>query len=203
MASYVPISAPWMIWSWAPGRVAGLWKDSMHRRHQEMEELWNTCRHKEGGKGYGKGTIALETSLHWFLCRKPVIPILFKILSQQGHILSSQSVIPVLSRTLFWLQEESCWYKPYDNSSWKKENNFTNASLSCTVATIFPQTTPILSPCGKSGGYLKLNDGGSELEELKEKSERRKVPHLDGAGSEVGGVPRRPRSAAGTWAIRT
>lgn len=69
------------------------------------------------------------------------------------------------------------------------------------VAAIFPQTTFILSPCGKSEGNLKLNYGGSELKELKEKRAGRKASHLDGAGSEVGSVPRRPRRAVGMWPL--
>lgn len=53
----------------------------------------------------GKDIIALETSLHWFLCRKPVIPILFKSVGQQSHVLSSQFITPTLSRTLLQLRE--------------------------------------------------------------------------------------------------
>lgn len=53
----------------------------------------------------GKDIIALETSLHWFLCRKPVIPILFKSLGQQSHVLSSQFITPTLSQTLLQLRE--------------------------------------------------------------------------------------------------
>lgn len=52
MVSYVPNSAPWAIWFWAPREVAEVWKERMHRRHQEIKALRNTFRLKEGGKGY-------------------------------------------------------------------------------------------------------------------------------------------------------
>lgn len=105
MASYVPNSAPWTIWSWAPGRVAGLRKNGMHGRHQEIEELWNTCRHKEGGKGYWQRYNCFRNIPVLVSMQETCNTNSFKSLGQQSHVLSSQFITPALSRTLLWLRE--------------------------------------------------------------------------------------------------
>lgn len=63
-----------------------VWKESMNRRRQEIEELRDTLgkrrdiRREE--RATGKDEITLEIFLHWFLCRKPIIPIPLKRLGQ-------------------------------------------------------------------------------------------------------------------------
>jgi hypothetical protein len=58
----------------------------MHRRHQKIKEPDNTLGERgvirREDRATGKDEIALEMFLHWFLHRKPVIPIPFKRLGQ-------------------------------------------------------------------------------------------------------------------------
>jgi len=86
MPNYVPNSVPWVIGSWAPWKVTEVRKENIPSRNQENREVRDTMGKRRGirreKRDTSKDEIALEIFLHWFLCGKPVIPILLKRLGQ-------------------------------------------------------------------------------------------------------------------------
>ena len=86
MPNYVPDSVPWVIGSWAPGKVIEVQKENIPSRNQENREVRDTMGKRRGirreKRDTSKDEIALEIFFHWFLCGKPVIPIPLKRLGQ-------------------------------------------------------------------------------------------------------------------------